>query len=171
MEALTETSKDLLKLLLKDGDISSIFIDHDHRELYKKLTIEDNGDFVLGKTNFVWWNRLFGDEKTISFTDFALKAIKVLSNKPHANENIVREGLVDHVIKKLLDEENPNCVVDVLFDCARYGVRSSVSTRGISIGSNVRVTTRVTTRTKRVGYVNLPGSGESVFELVETDNN
>lgn len=155
-----------------DPDLQGLFIDKGNHEMYKKVTFKGNGDMVLGKTNFVWWNHLIGCEKTVSFTEFALQTIAALSKKQCNNTNILQQALVKRTIDEVMSKGNTNKMVDILFDAARYGVKSAISTEGFSItdnnSDNIKVS--VTTRHRSLGNVILPGSGESVGEVVIIDD-
>lgn len=169
MENLTGRSVSLLRLLLIDDDIRSILIDRTHNEVYKSTTICENGDIVLGKTYYKWWNRFLGCEKTISFTEFTFHAVTALSKKEAINGTMRDEGLISKIIDTLIKKGKVNQTVDILFDVARYGVRSALSTEGFSINNNVKITTKYITR-RSGGSIILPGSGEPLAEVVVVDD-
>ena len=164
MSTLSQKSKKEIEMLFMDDTIKHNLIDKKDMELYSKVTINDDGSITLGKTRCLWWNRLIGDEKTISFTDFAMKTVAALSGQKANVNDILLKGLSEEVIRKAIIDQEYDVVVDRLFDAARYGVQTQIATKGFSI--NDKITSRVEIKSKDgVKVVRLPGSGDPLCEI------
>lgn len=164
MSTLSLKSKKEIEILFLDDTIKHNLIDKKELELYSSVTINDDGSITLGKTRCLWWNRLIGDEKTISFTDFAMKTVAALSGQKANVNDILLKGLSEEVIRNAIINKEYDTVVDRLFDAARYGVKTDINTKGFSI--NDRITSRVDIKSKDgVKVVRLPGSGDPLCEI------
>ena len=72
----------LIQILLLDPVINSQMIEKKDAEYYSNVIIDrTTGDLVFGKTKYVWLNHFIGDEKKISFLDFAMKTVAALSGQ------------------------------------------------------------------------------------------
>ena len=149
-----------------DPTIKRNLIDESKKELYSTVTINDDGSITFGKTRYLWWNKLIGDEFTMSFTDFAFKTTAALSGQKRNINDIILKGLSEEVIKNAIIEEKYDMVVDRLFDAARYGVTSTLNTQGFSINDKLPKNKHVDIQTKDgVKIVRLPGSGDPLCEV------
>lgn len=149
-----------------DPTIKRNLIDESKKELYSTVTINDDGSITFGKTRCLWWNKLIGDEFTMSFTDFAFKTTAALSGQKRNINDIILKGLSEEVIKNAIIEEKYDMVVDRLFDAARYGVTSTLNTQGFSINDKLPKNKHVDIQTKDgVKIVRLPGSGDPLCEV------
>lgn len=161
---LSERSKKQIEILFMDDTIRRYLIDDDKKELYKTVTINDDGSITFGKTRVLWWNKLIGDEKTISFADFALKTVAALSGQHRNVNDIVLKGLGQEVIKNAIMDNQYDLVVDRLFDAARYGVQSSLNTKGFSIDDKIDRHVKIDCK-EGIRKVRLPGSGDVLCKV------
>lgn len=161
---LSERSKKQIEILFMDDTIRRYLIDDDKKELYKTVTITDDGSITFGKTRVLWWNKLIGDEKTISFADFALKTVAALSGQHRNVNDIVLKGLGQEVIKNAIMDNQYDLVVDRLFDAARYGVQSSLNTKGFSIDDKIDRHVKIDCK-EGIRKVRLPGSGDVLCKV------
>lgn len=164
MGKLSQKSVKLIELLLSDPTIKGNLIDDQKKELYKTITICENGDIILGKTRCLWWNRLIGDEKILSFTDFAFKTVAALSGQKSNVNDILLKGLSEEVIRKAILDDQFDMVVDRLFDAARYGVEGNLSTSGFSISDKIDRHIHIKSE-DGVRMVRLPGSGDPLCRV------
>ena len=135
MAKLRETDKWHIKELLLDGSISAIL--KKGNDLPNQITITDDGNILaFYGSGPIWWGRLTGDYKEFTFTDFAIKVAKVLGGTGKNRNQLMLNGLVSTVINRAIDEENYQVVVDALFDAARYGINSSLSSKFVNAKSS-----------------------------------
>ena len=163
---LSVRSKKEIEILFLDETIRRNLIDESKKELYSVVTINDDGSITFGKTRCLWWNKLIGDETTISFTDFALKTVAALSGQKRNVNDIILKGLSEEVIKNAIIEEQYDVVVDRLFDAARYGVSSSLNTQGFSISDKLPKSKHIDIQSRDgIKIVRLPGSGDPLCKV------
>lgn len=149
-----------------DDAIRRNLIDDSKKELYSTVTINNDGSITFGKTRCLWWNKLIGDQITISFTDFAFKTVAALSGQKRNINDIILKGLSEEVIKNAIMEEQYDMVVDRLFDAARYGVQSSLNTQGFSVSDKLPKSRHIDIKSKDgIKIVRLPGSGDPLCEV------
>ena len=161
---LSNKSAKLIEILLSDPSIKQNLIDDQNKELYKTVTINEDGSIVLGKTRCLWWNRLIGDEKKLSFTDFAFKTVAALSGQKRNVNDIILKGLSEEVIRKAILDDQYDMVVDRLFDAARYGVQSSLSTNGFAMSDQIDHHIKIHSD-DGVRTVRLPGTGDPLCRV------
>ena len=159
MNKLSERSKKQIEILFMDESIKRNLIDDSKKEFYKTVTINDDGSITFGKTRVLWWNRLIGDEKTISFSDFALRTVAALSGQKRNVNDVILKGLGEEVIRNAILEEQYDLVVDRLFDAARYGVQSSLNTKGFEVTDQIKQHVKIQSK-DGVKVIRLPGSGD-----------
>lgn len=164
-KTISDVSKKLIEILFMDESIKRSLVDEKDNACYKLVTINDDGSITFGKTNIRWWNHLIGDEKTISFTDFALTVVKVLSGQKNNCKEIIVKGLGQEVIKTAIIKEEYDTVVDRLFDAARYGVKGPLTTKGFQISDDIRDHIEIKSR-DGVKIVRLPGSGDPLCKVL-----
>lgn len=163
-KTISDVSKKLMQILFMDESIKRSLVDEKDNTCYKLITINDDGSITFGKTSTGWWNRLIGDEKTISFTDFALTVVKVLSGQKNNCKEIIVKGLGHEVIKTAIIKEEYDVVVDRLFDAARYGIKGPLSTKGFQISDDIRDHVEIKSK-DGVKVVRLPGSGDPLCKI------
>lgn len=164
MGKLSEKSVKLIEMLLEDPAIKGNLIDDPNKEVYKTLTICEDGSIVLGKTRCLWWNRLIGDEKTLSFIDFAIKVITALSGQANNQNEIVLKGLTEDLIRKAVAADKYDYVVDRLFDVARYGTSGPIHSEAFQIQDKFKEHVDVTCK-DGIRIVRLPGSGDKLCTI------
>jgi len=164
MNKLSERSKKQIEILFMDESIKRNLIDDSKKEFYKTVTINDDGSITFGKTRVLWWNRLIGDEKTISFSDFALRTVAALSGQKRNVNDVILKGLGEEVIRNAILEEQYDLVVDRLFDAARYGVQSSLNTKGFEVTDQIKQHVKIQSK-DGVKVIRLPGSGDPLCQV------
>ena len=164
MNKLSERSKKQIEILFMDESIKRNLIDDSKKEFYKTVTINDDGSITFGKTRVLWWNRLIGDEKTISFSDFALRTVAALSGQKRNVNDVILKGLGEEVIRNAILEEQYDLVVDRLFDAARYGVQSSLNTKGFKVTDQIKQHVKIQSK-DGVKVIRLPGSGDPLCQV------
>lgn len=164
-QKLSLKSVKLIEILFMEPTIMKNLIDDSKAELYKTVTINQvDGSIILGKTRCRWWNHLLGDEKIISFTDFAFRVVAALSGQKCNVNEILLKGLSEEVIRRAIMDNQLNVVVDRLFDAARYGVETSVSTEGFAISDRIDRHIHIHSD-DGVRTVRLPGSGDPLCRV------
>ena len=164
MNKLSERSKKQIEILFMDESIKRNLIDDSKKEFYKTVTINDDGSITFGKTRVLWWNRLIGDEKTISFSDFALRTVAALSGQKRNVNDVILKGLGEEVIRNAILEEQYDLVVDRLFDAARYGVQSSLNTKGFEVTDQIKQHVKIQSK-DGIKVIRLPGSGDPLCQV------
>lgn len=164
MGKLSLKSVRLIEILLSDPSIKGNLIDDKAKELYKTVTIQEDGSIILGKTRCLWWNHLLGDEKVLSFTDFAFKTVAALSGQKSNVNDIILKGLSEEVIRKAILDDQYDMVVDRLFDAARYGVQGPLNTEGFQISDQIDRHIHIHSE-DGVRTVRLPGSGDPLCRV------
>lgn len=163
-KTISPRSKKQIEILFMDPTIRRNLIDESKKELYSTVVINDDGSITFGKTGCLWWNRLIGDEITISFTDFAFRTVSALAGQQRNVNDVILKGLSEEVIKNAIVEEQYDMVVDRLFDAARYGVKSPLNTQGFSVSDKIKQHVKIQSQ-DGVRVVRLPGSGDPLCEV------
>ena len=88
MKKISLRSKLQIQILFLDPTIKRNLIDESKKELYSRVSINDDGSITFGKTGCLWWNRLIGDETTISFADFALRTVAALAGQERDTQRL-----------------------------------------------------------------------------------
>ena len=119
---VSPTSVLLIKVMLSDPKISEKVMENiDDKDKYKIITIQENGNIVLGKTSIRWWNQLIHCQDTIPFESFALRTWDALVDLSNGmNNRAILEGLSKEIAIKAQRESEYDWVVNRLFDVARH---------------------------------------------------
>lgn len=128
MEKLvSKIGKLLIQTLLCDSKISETVLENSNdAEKYKICTIQDNGTIVLGKTSYVWWNRILGCQDKITFDSFALRIWNALADSASGmNKDAIINGLSREIIENSVRRKDYNYVVQRLYDCWRFVANKS----------------------------------------------
>lgn len=128
MEKLvSKIGKLLIQTLLCDSKISETVLENSNdAEKYKICTIQDNGTIVLGKTSYIWWNRILGCQDKIPFDSFALKIWNALADSASGmNKDAIIHGLSREIIENAVRRKDYNYVVQRLYDCWRFVANKS----------------------------------------------
>ena len=67
-----------LKHMLSDDRITQALFEME-KDKAKHVKVNTDGTIVLGKTAYSWWNRLCGDEITLSANDVCLRLISIIT--------------------------------------------------------------------------------------------
>lgn len=164
MKKLSQRSILQIQILFLDPSIKRNLIDDSKKELYSRVTINEDGTITFGKTGCLWWNRLIGDEKTISFADFALKTVAALAGQKCNVNDIILKGLSEEVVRNAIIEEKYDMVVDRLFDAARYGIKGPLNTEGFSVSDKIDKHIKIESK-DGIKIARLPGSGDPLCEV------
>ena len=124
-----------LAFMLKDKTIRNSLLME--KEVARSIKVMDDGSVILGKTSCVWWNHFIGDERVITFNDFCIKLIDILSGQKNNKNLTVLNGLKQYFVDGLFDDEvSPEYMIDLLFDCFRHGFNSPYSALDINLKTN-----------------------------------
>lgn len=119
MNLISESRKDLLKLLLKDTRISSIVLLNG--EIPESIVINDDGSVTFGRTPKKWWNYIFRDTTTLSFTDLCFRMMKAFSQYlPRDSE--LSKLLTKEIIENAIENHRYDFVIDRFVMYAFLGV-------------------------------------------------
>lgn len=116
---ISKSREDLLKLLLKDNRISSIVLLND--EIPESIIINDDGSVTFGRTPRHWWNRIFRDYTTLSFTDLCFKMLNAFSRYLPKNSNLP-QILTEEIITNAVNKQQYDFVIDRFVMYAFLGV-------------------------------------------------
>lgn len=164
MKKISSRSKLQIQILFLDPTIRRNLIDESKKELYSRVSINEDGSITFGKTGCLWWNRLVGDEKTISFADFAIKTVAALAGQERNINDVILKGLSEEVIRNAVMREDYDTVVDRLFDAARYGVKGPLNTTGFSVSDKIDKHIKIESK-DGIKIARLPGSGDPLCEI------
>lgn len=164
MKKISLRSKLQIQILFLDPTIKRNLIDESKKELYSRVSINDDGSITFGKTGCLWWNRLIGDETTISFADFALRTVAALAGQKRNVNDVILKGLSEEIIRNAVMQEKYDMVVDRLFDAARYGVKGPLNTEGFSVSDKIDKHIKIESR-DGIKIARLPGSGDPLCEI------
>ena len=164
MKKISLKSKLQIQILFLDPTIKRNLIDESKKELYSRITINEDGSITFGKTGCLWWNRLLGDEMTISFADFAIKTVAALAGQERNINDVILKGLSEEVIRNAVMRDKYDMVVDRLFDAARYGVKGPLNTEGFSVSDKIDKHIKIETK-DGIRVAHLPGSGDPLCEI------
>lgn len=119
MNLISESRKDLLKLLLKDTRISSIVLLNG--EIPESIVINEDGSVTFGRTPRKWWNYIFRDTTTLSFTDLCFRMMKAFSQYlPRDSE--LSKLLTKEIIENAIESHRYDFVIDRFVMYAFLGV-------------------------------------------------
>lgn len=126
-ELVSRECKLLIQVLLTDSKIQErVFDNVRDTAKYKICDIRDDGNIVLGKTKYRWWNQLLNCQDKLTFESFALKVWDVLVDQSSgiANEAIIH-GLSHEIIMHSVRNKDYNTVIRRLFDCWSHVAQKS----------------------------------------------
>lgn len=116
---ISKSREDLLKLLLKDNRISSIVLLNN--EIPESIVINDDGSVTFGRTPKHWWNKIFRDYTTLSFTDLCFKMLNAFSRYLPKDSNLPRI-LTEEIITNAINRQQYDFVIDRFVMYAFLGV-------------------------------------------------
>ena len=115
-----------LEFMLKDKTIRNSLLME--KEVARSIKVMDDGSVVLGRTSCRWWNHFIGDERVITFNEFCIHLIDILSGQKNNKNEVVLNGLKQYFVDGLFDDAvTPEYMIDLLFDCFRHGYNSPYS--------------------------------------------
>ena len=115
----------LVQYLLEDPTIRGILVDNDKKEVYSSCSVGEDGSITFGKTCVKWWNRLIGDERTISFNEFAMKVASAISGQKNNTNQKILNGLLGVIATKGIQGEDYSYVIDQLLIATKFGMKNS----------------------------------------------
>lgn len=142
IKRLTHADALIIQYLLEDPTIKGILVDENNKEVYSRIDIEEDGSIILGKTSFKWWNRFLGDEKTISFNEFAIKAANAISGQKNNTNEKVFAGLLEVIGSRGIKNEDYSYVIDQLLIATKFGMDGPLKCRCINLDSGDPVDNR-----------------------------
>ena len=120
-----------LEFMLKDKTIRNSLLME--KEVARSIKVMDDGSVVLGRTSCRWWNHFIGDERVITFNEFCIHLIDILSGQKNNKNEVVLNGLKQYFVDGLFDDAvTPEYMIDLLFDCFRHGYNSPYSASEIN---------------------------------------
>lgn len=138
---LSKSSVLLMKYLLSDTRISDkVFNNQKDKSKYKSVSIREDGNILLGKTSYPFWNQLLSCQIEIPFNDFALKVWDALVNLSVGDNSIaLEEGLSTEIAKLSQRNGDYDLVVKRLFDCYEHvcNNKDEASSAGDSVKSEL----------------------------------
>lgn len=169
MQQLTDRSALLIRLMFTEPALMREFIDGSESNLYSSMSIDsETCKVVLGKTRFMWWNKLIGATKEISLEEFAFKTVGMLADKADVSKrSTISKGLLDDVTN-LHREGRSNDIIDRLFVVGYMGVKTAWSCFSLSSEGSERDDRPTNVRlhiNEEVKTFRLPGSGEPIIEV------
>lgn len=120
MDNLSKKGIMMLTLLLKDPILyRNIILDG---EVVTSFSIRPDGSIETARGSCLWWSRLCGDTKTISFTDLTIKLINILIG----TENNINVAILEGLEKEFANvnfrrNHSKDWFIDTLFDVYRHG--------------------------------------------------
>ena len=86
----------------------------------KKVDILDNGQVILYYgSGPKWLQRFFNTHGSVSITDIAIKAASMMSGSGEAKNEEAFYGMMKAILKEAEDNNDLDCIVDILFDNLR----------------------------------------------------
>lgn len=138
---LSKSSVLLMKYLLSDTRISDkVFNNQKDKSKYKSVSIREDGNILLGKTSYPFWNQLLSCQIEIPFNDFALKVWDALVNLSVGDNSVaLEEGLSTEIAKLSQRNGDYDLVVKRLFDCYEHvcNNKDETSSAGDSVKSEL----------------------------------
>lgn len=146
IKRLTHADALIIQYLLEDPTIKGILVDENKKEVFSRIDINEDGSIVLGKTSFKWWNRFIGDEKIVSFNEFAIKAANAISGQKNNTNEQVFNGLLEVIGKRGIKNEDYSYVIDQLLIATKFGMDGPLKCRCINLDSGDPTETRKSVR-------------------------
>lgn len=124
---LSKQSRLIIQILLTDSKIAEKVLENlDDKEKYKICTIKENGNVILGKTKYRWWNQLLNCQDELKFESFALKVWdSLVDSSSGTNNKAILNGLSQEIVMKSIREREYDWVVNRLYDCWKYVAQNS----------------------------------------------
>ena len=130
---LSKQKKALLNIILSDKKFLHLLLDEKDLEIYKNISIEDNGNIILGKSKYGFINQAFNTKIVVPFTEISAKIIRVLKDGIDKNSEIgqrISNALNQEYLDNILDSDDKNKLVDSLFAIYYHGYDGEFSSSG-----------------------------------------
>lgn len=126
-KSISEQSRLLIQMLLTDTKIAEKVLENfDDKEKYKLCTVKENGNVILGKTKYRWWNALLNCQDKLTFESFALKVWdSLVDSSSGMNNTAIMNGLSKEIVMKSVRTHEYDWVVNRLYDCWRHVAQNS----------------------------------------------
>ena len=135
IKRLTHADALIIQYLLEDPTIKGILVDENKKEVYSRIDINEDGSITLGKTSFKWWNHFIGDEKIVSFNEFAIKAANAISGQKNNTNEKVFAGLLEVIGNRGIKNEDYSYVIDQLLIATKFGMDGPLKCRCVNLDS------------------------------------
>lgn len=119
VKLISESRKDLLRLLLKDPRISQEILVNG--EIPQSIVIHDDGSVTFGRTPRKWWNWIFQDKTHKEFAILALNMRRAFA-KYTPKESAFAQFMKDEIIDNAIDKCDYDLVIDRFVMNAFLGV-------------------------------------------------
>ena len=99
----------------------------------KKVDILDNGQVILYYgSGPKWLQRFFNTHGSVSITDIAIKAASIMSGSGEAKNEEAFYGMMKAILKEAEDNNDLDCIVDILFDNLRCSPNGELHSKYIN---------------------------------------
>lgn len=130
---LSNQKKALLKIILNDNKFLHLLLDERDLEIYKHITIDDNGNVIFGKSRYNFINQAFNTKILVPFTDISAKIIRALKDGIDENSEMgqrISNALNQEYLDNILNSDDKNKLVDSLFAIYYHGYNGEFSSSG-----------------------------------------
>lgn len=119
VKLISESRKDLLRLLLKDPRISQEILVNG--EIPQSIVIHDDGSVTFGRTPRKWWNWIFQDKTHKEFAILAFDMRRAFAKYTPKN-SMFAQFMKDEIISSAIDSRDYDLVIDRFVMNAFLGV-------------------------------------------------
>lgn len=130
---LSNQKKALLKIILGDKKFLHLLLDEKDLEIFKHITIDDDGNVIFGKSKYNFINYAFNTKIVVSFADITAKIIRALKDGIDKSSEMGRRitcSLNQEYLDNILDSDDKNKLVDSLFMIYYHGYEGEFSSSG-----------------------------------------
>ena len=130
---LSNQKKALLKIILNDNKFLHILLDEKDLEIYKHITIDDDGNVIFGKSKYNFINIAFNTKIVVPFTEISARIIRALKDgidKESEMGQRISCALNQEYLDNILDSDDKNKLVDSIFAIYYHGYDGEFSSSG-----------------------------------------
>ena len=99
----------------------------------KKVEVMDNGQVILYYgSGPKWWQKFFNTYGLVSITDIAIELADTMSGTGEARNEEAFYGIMNAVLKEAKDNNDLDCIVDILFDSVRNSSNGELHSKYIN---------------------------------------
>lgn len=99
----------------------------------RKVEVQDNGQVILYYGNGPkWWQRFFNAYGLVSITDIAIELADTMSGTGEARNEEAFYGIMNAILKEAKDNNDLDCIVDILFDNVRNSSNGELHSKYIN---------------------------------------